>query len=56
MDINAMGGIKMKDKNFLECKSVDEANEVNLDEYRFERYSDTKDVYIFVKRRHSKSE
>ena len=55
MDKNAMGGIKMKEEpNFVECKSADEANDVNLDIYRFERYSETRDVYIFVKRRHSK--
>lgn len=46
----------MKDVNFIEVSNVDEANEINLDEYRFERYSDTKNVYILVKRRHSKSE
>ena len=42
----------MKQQNFIECKSAEEANQINLDEYRFERYSNTRDVYIFVKRRH----
>ena len=36
---------------FLEAKTVEEANQVNIKEYRFERYSETKDCYIFVKRR-----
>lgn len=35
----------------LEAKNAEEANMVNLDTYRFERYSDSKGVYIFVKRK-----
>lgn len=37
--------------NFVECQSAEEANKVDLTVYRFERYSETKGVYIFVKRR-----
>jgi len=36
--------------NFIECETVEEANTVNLEIYRFERYSDTKGRYIFVVR------
>ena len=39
-----------KPKFVIEAKSEDEANSVNLDDYRFERYSETRDVYIFIKR------
>ena len=39
------------EKNFMECKTAEEANKVDLSIYRFERYSETKGVYIFVKRR-----
>lgn len=36
--------------NFLEISTIEEANTINLEEYRFERYSPQRDVYIFVKR------
>lgn len=39
-----------KSKFVIEAKSEDEANSINLDEYRFERYSESRDVYIFIKR------
>lgn len=39
-----------KDKFVIEARTEAEANEVNLDVYRFERYSETRDVYIFIKR------
>lgn len=42
----------MKELNFKEAKNVDEANAIDLDIYRFEAYSQTRDVYIFIKRRH----
>jgi hypothetical protein len=37
--------------NFIECSDVIEANKIDLTIYRFERYSSSKDCYIFVKRR-----
>ena len=37
--------------NFIEVGTADEANRIDLTQYRFERYSDTRGVYIFVKRR-----
>ena len=36
--------------NFLELTTAEEANNVDLNIYRFERYSDSKRAYIFVKR------
>ena len=39
-----------KPKFVIEARSEEEANSVNLEEYRFERYSETRDVYIFIKR------
>lgn len=36
---------------FLECRTVEEANAVDLTEYRFERYSESRDRYLFVRRR-----
>ena len=39
------------EKNFIECFTVDEANQVDQDVFRFERFSETKGVYIFVRRR-----
>ena len=40
----------MENPNFIEAQTIEEANAVNLSIYRFERFSDTKAVYIFVKR------
>ena len=40
-----------RDVNFLECDSVAEANAVDLSLYRFECYSESRGVYIFIKRR-----
>lgn len=37
-------------KNFLEMETLEGANQVDMDMYRFERYSETRG-YIFVKRR-----
>lgn len=34
----------------LECKTVDEANRVDTKIYRFERYSEARDAYIFIRR------
>ena len=39
------------ESNFIECSDVETANKVDLKVYRFERYSETKGCYIFVKRR-----
>jgi len=39
------------DVMFLERKTVEEANAVNQDVYRFERFSESRDCYIFVRRR-----
>lgn len=33
--------------NFIECKTADEANKINLEIYTFVKHSDTRDVYIF---------
>jgi hypothetical protein len=33
--------------NFKEVKSLEEANSVNLDDYVFIRFSETRDCYIF---------
>jgi len=35
----------------VEARSIEEANTVDLDRYRFERYSESKGAYIFVKRK-----
>ncbi len=40
--------------NFIEAVSVLEANQVNLDIYRFVTYSDRLGIYIFVKRAKAK--
>lgn len=40
----------MKMPMFLECKTVEDANAVDMDQYRFERFSDSRNAYIFVKR------
>lgn len=37
-------------KFVIEARTEEEANSINLDLYRFERYSETKNVYIFIKR------
>jgi len=37
--------------NFIEVKTVQEANRINLNVYSFVRYSETKNCYIFKKRR-----
>lgn len=37
--------------NFLELDSVDQANSVDLSVYRFERFSETRNKYLFVKRK-----
>lgn len=34
-----------------EAKTAEEANGIDLDKYRFERFSESKGVYIFVKRK-----
>lgn len=42
----------MERKDFiLECRTVEEANAVDQGLYRFERYSESRDRYIFVRRR-----
>lgn len=37
--------------NFIEVSNIDDANTVDMDVFRFERFSDTKGAYIFVRRR-----
>jgi len=39
------------DKMFLEVADLEIANNVDLSVYRFERFSDKRNVYIFVKRK-----
>lgn len=39
-----------KDKFVIEAKTEDEANSIDLEQYRFERFSESKGVYIFIKR------
>lgn len=34
----------------IEAKTVEDADSVDLEYYRFERYSESKAAYIFVKR------
>lgn len=41
----------MTNKNFIEIKSVQEANEIDNKVYTFVRFSETRDCYIFKKRR-----
>jgi hypothetical protein len=36
--------------NFIECKTVEEANRVDPTLYSFIKFSDTRDCYIFKKR------
>lgn len=38
--------------NFLEIHDTKKANEIDLCNYRLERYSKTKDAFLFVKRRY----
>jgi hypothetical protein len=33
--------------NFIECLTVEEANQIDLEKYTFIRYSDNRNVYIF---------
>ena len=40
----------------IECKTAGEANTVDTRLYRFERFSETRDVYIFVLRANVKEE
>ena len=35
----------------MEKKTVEDANKVDTDIYRFERFSESRDCYIFVRRR-----
>jgi len=37
-------------ENFIECESVEEANQVNMEVYRFVSYSDRQGKYIFTRR------
>lgn len=37
-------------ENFKECKTVEEANSMDLALYTFVKFSDTRDCYIFKKR------
>ena len=41
---------KRMEPNFIEVESMQEANAVNLDKYRFVRFSEGKQCYIFMKR------
>jgi len=36
--------------NFIECETVQDANKVNMEEYRLVTYSDRRAVYIFCRR------
>lgn len=45
-----MGIQEINSVNFIEVESVDEANRIDLNVYRFDRYSETKNRYIFVRR------
>lgn len=36
--------------NFLEIESVEDANRVDMNKYRFERFSESRNRYLFVKR------
>lgn len=38
------------DQSILEVRSVEEANAVDLSVYRLERFSESRNCYIFVKR------
>lgn len=41
----------------IEAKSAEEANTIDMRLYRFERYSESRDIYIFVLRKeHTPSE
>lgn len=40
----------MINNNFIECKTVELANMVDLNNYTFVKYSETRDVYIFKRR------
>ena len=42
---------KRFEPNFVEVETAEEANNIDLSIYRFERFSDTKNCYIFVKRK-----
>lgn len=33
--------------NFIECKTVEEANEVDMEQYTFLKYSELRHLYIF---------
>jgi len=37
-------------ENFIEAETLEKANQVNLEQYTFVTYSDTRGVYIFKKR------
>lgn len=37
--------------NYLEIESVEDANRVDMEVYRLERFSDTRNAFIFVRRR-----
>ena len=43
--------IKSKQDNFLEIKSVKRANDVDLEVYRHEDFSEPRGAWLFVKRR-----
>jgi len=40
----------MVDTNFVECKTIEEANSIDMHMYSFIKFSDTRDCYIFKKR------
>ena len=43
-------GTKKPMLNFVECESVEEANTIDMEEYRLISYSDRRGVYIFTRR------
>ena len=49
MEMNNMGQQKIY-PDFVEARTVEEANQVDKNIYRLERFSESRQVYIFVKR------
>lgn len=41
----------MEKPNFIEVETVEEANAIDLSEYYFDHFSDSRNRYIFAKRR-----
>jgi hypothetical protein len=41
---------KTNNRHFIEVETEEEANKVDMTKYRFERFSEKRDKYIFVRR------